>query len=296
MLLKIDYTHVLEQYRVEVSERIREIPEEKYPRVGYGFHLPKEFDEEFDAVVRTRDMILAGSTITDTPTHIKDLSLVGKIFNRAQAACFRDWFLQSFRLGHPSHLLARAAVEEIAKLQVSVARKNKAAISERLSFLDREAVVEMLDNYIGLTRNEIPPVEKGWAYLAWRSEKKHGFFPGASSGPMYDILEGLATRNPWREPGFGVVAAWLVHDPEFAAGTIDDLFAGHPRKRGGFRMDLGEMSDAIEGALLASDNLVVSPWHSDDDEALERLGLRAPMKDTSQDDIEDDAPAAAFGR
>lgn len=292
-MLNVGYTSILKRHRLEVSERIRKIPKEMFPRVGYGLLVPKEFEEEFQAVVRTRNMILSGSTTTDVPTHIKDISMVGKIFNRAQAACFADWFLQSFRLGHPSHLLARAVVEELSALQASLARRDQSASRKSLAFMSQEAVVEMFDNYIGLAKNVVPAEEKGWAYLAWRSEANLCLFPGAAEGAMYEILDGLATRNAWREHGFGLVGAWLVHDPEFAAATIREIFAEFPSKRGGYLLNLGSMSDAIENALVASDNLVLSPWHVDDEHAIERLGLLQRRQDSVLQAEQDDLPVMA---
>jgi hypothetical protein len=255
---------------------------------------PKIFETLANDVSRTRELILSGKLQATVDTHIRDLKNVAKIFDRAQGACSADWFRQSASIGHPSHLLARRITEALSSLHLHLVNGDQAKARSDLDFLHDEAVTEMLENWIAAFKGEKVPTERGWAYLSWKSDHIYSLIPGADAGSMKEILEKLAVRFARREDNYGLVAAWLVHDPEFAAETFRDLFAGYSDRNGAYSLDMGKMSGAMEAALLASDNLVLSPWHIEDEHAFERLGVLIP---DAADEAFDDGPAtAAFGR
>jgi hypothetical protein len=93
---------------------------------------------------------------------------------------------------------------------------------------------------------------------------------------MTEILARLAKGDSRGESNYGLVRTWLVHDPASARDSLREVIA---ERSGDSSLDLGRMSDEIEVALLQADNLVLSPWHVDDEMAFERLGLVVPDKD-----------------
>jgi len=270
--------------RLAIIDPIVEIPED-IP-MNYGMIPPKIYDAQTIAVTRTRDLILTGKRQTGFTGHVHDLNHIGKIFNRAQSACMADWFLQSHRLGHPSHVLTRRIMAGLVELQGHLERLDMGGARKTLEFLREEAVVEMLDNCIAADNGEDVPEERGWAYLAYRGDGAFPLLPGVDAGSMDDILDKLA--DDMGHGGQGIFAAWLVHDPEHAGDTLHRMATRHSGGDGFFRLGLRAMADAIEAELIATDNLILSPWHVDDDHAYERLGLAA----TNASKVSSDEPLA----
>jgi hypothetical protein len=264
------------QQRLQVSDRILELPKDDYPRIGYGMFPPKTYEQQAIAVARTIDLILSGKPNERDQVHITDINHVGKIFDRSQAACFGDWFRQSASIGYPSHLLARRVTETLASLQRHLDGRDYSGAKNDLDFLHDEAVTEMLENWISVHKGERGPVERGWAYLAWKSGRGDRVIPGVGNGNMTEILARLAKGDSRGESNYGLVRTWLVHDPASARDSLREVIA---ERSGDSSLDLGRMSDEIEVALLQADNLVLSPWHVDDEMAFERLGLVVPDKD-----------------
>jgi hypothetical protein len=110
---------------------------------------------------------------------------------------------------------------------------------------------------------------------------------------MRSILDQMENNGRQNGSNYGLVRAWLVHDPELASESLGKIFAESSANSGANSLDLGRMSDAIESALLQSDNLVLSPWHVDDEHAFDRLGLSGfqPIGEPEQN-----AEPAAFRR
>ncbi|MNU27257.1 hypothetical protein D3C71_156430 [compost metagenome] len=284
----------MDRERILVSDRITSPPKDQYPRSGYGMIPPKVYETLANDVSRTRELILSGKLQATVDTHIRDLKNVAKIFDRAQGARSADWFRQSASIGHPSHLLARRITEALSSLHLNLVNDDQVKARSDLDFLHDEAVTEMLENWITAFKGERVPTERGWAYLSWKSDHICSLIPGADDGSMKEILESLAVRFARREDNYGLVAAWLVHDPQLATETFRELFAGYPDRNGAYSLDMGKMSSVMEAALLASDNLVLSPWHVEDEHAFERLGVLIP--EATDESFDEDFEPAVFVR
>lgn len=289
-----DVQSALRRGRIDVAMRIRKFPTDMIGSGNYGRIPAKEYPEESLAVVRIRDLILAREIRDNPAVLIKDLSYIGKIFNRAQAANFSDWFLQAFRMGHPSHLLARTVTETLATLQNCIARDDLSSLIACVDFLHDEAVVEMLENYIDLQKGQVQPLETGWAYLV-KINGDSGLIVGAGDGTMYDAIHEISADNRKRSSDISLLGAWLVHDPQAAASAISEEFSGQINRRGRLFANIARVTERIEGALMGSENLVLSPWHADDDRAVERLGYLQRVQEREQDE-DQSAPAAMAAR
>lgn len=295
--MELDPRTALKRSRIIFSDRKIKRPEEVHPNTGYGLIYPKFREPEVAQFARTRDLIQSGDPASDVVTRIGDLRSVSEYFARAATAHRPDWFYRSYKLGHPSHLLARKVTERLADLQVHIAGGEFEAAEEELQFLSSEAVADMLDNYLTLADdNSRPPEpEQGWAYLAWRPDYPNSVFVGSGEGTMHEILSDLSARERTKGLKFGLLSAWLVHDPEHADRTIHGLWTTEPSANGRYNsVNFQRAAKEIEGALLSTDNVVLSPWHIDDDMAFERLGFRQTAA-PDQDEIEEmEAPAPAF--
>jgi hypothetical protein len=295
--MELDPRTALKRSRIIFSDRKIKRPEEVYPNAGYGLNYPTYREPEAAQFARIRDFIQSGDPESEVVTRIGDLRSVSEYFARAATAHRPDWFYRSYKLGHPSHLLSRMVTEKLADLQVHIASGEFEAAEEELQFLSSEAVADMLDNYLILSdeKSRPPEPEQGWAYLAWRPDYPNSAFVGSGEGTMHEILTDLTARERTKGLKFGLLSAWLVHDPEHADRTIHDLWAAKPSANGRYNsVNFDRAAKSIEGALLATDNLVLSPWHIDDDMAFDRLGMRQTAAPDQDDDEAMEAPATTF--
>lgn len=272
-------------WRSPVSGRLERVPEKPFPSPGYGMSplkgAQKTAVEYFMSVTRTRDLVITGKLTSEPAVRLTDLKRVAYMFDCAQAAHRPGWFLLAQNLGYPSHLLARAVTEKMSAAQIAIENGDKTALKNALDFLHDEAVVEMLDNYIELAKGIRVQPEQGFAYLAWTADDRPELAVGASSSSMPEILAELGSGDRvGRERNWGVLGAWLVHDPELAATKIAQMFEGEGSRVAGSAVYVGERARAatkdIEAMLISTSNLVLSPWHVDDDLAFERLGIVVP--------------------
>lgn len=269
-------------WRSPVSDRLERFPDKPYPSPGFGM-IPfkgteKTAVEYFMSVMRVRDMIVAGRPQSDRTECHADLKRVAYIFDVTQAAHRPGWFVQAQTIGNPSHVLARAVTETLTAAQAAITNRDEAALRNALDFLHDEAVTEMLENYITLAKGGSQPDEDGFAYLAWTADHRPEITVGASSGNMAAILadlgsrSGIGGRRTW-----GVLGAWLVHDPEMAQAHIDRMFELKGTGIRGSTAYLHERAKEgikeIEAMLISTDNLILSPWHVDDEAAFGRLGI-----------------------
>jgi hypothetical protein len=265
--------------RLAVSSPLVRPPVVKDPHVRWGMAKWRESEDRSDQQVlsftRTRDLILSGALNGDPAGHLTDIKKVGLVFDRAYSARAADWFLQATKVGNPSHLMAKMVCDGLLDLQEAISAGDTAKVTETLNFLYDEAVVDMLDHFLARAGGEVQQPEVGWAYLGWIAKRPVLVYPGVSGGSMTEILAGLADRDPSHDKTYGVVAAWLVQDINSATDTLHDILGDKiitkQSKAGACQVALGETRNKIEAALIASGNLLLSPWHAP--EALRRLGL-----------------------
>lgn len=233
------------------------------------------------SVTRVRELILAGRVSVQHADIAADLKRVAYMFDCVQAAHRPGWFLQAQNLGYPSHVLARAITEHMASAQIAIENDDWSALRKATDFLHDEAVVEMLDNYIGVAKGVPQPIEQGFAYLAWRKDGRDELAVGASSGSLPDILSGLGSRGSVSTGrNWGVLGAWLVHDPGSAEEEIARMARGDWNVVSGSPAYIADRARQIiidvESMLISTCNLILSPWHADDELTFRQLRLGAP--------------------
>lgn len=270
-------------WKIVVSERLERFPARPYSD-GYGL-LPMKAAgqtavEYFLSAQRTRELILTGRLLPDAAIHITDLRRVATMFNGAQAADKPNWLQHVMNLGYPSHLLARAVTQQLAVAQTAIVKDDALTLKGTLDFLHDEGVIEMLDHFIESARGAPQLKEVGFAYVAVAGDFVQRLAVGSSDQGIEEIVGGLNQQYPMREAPWGLVGLWLVHDVEQAQDSINDVI----KKSGGPVSGSHEaicwrarkVQSKLEAALIASDNLILSPWHVEDDAALERLGFISP--------------------
>jgi hypothetical protein len=124
-------------------------------------------------------------------------------------------------------------------------------------------VLDMLDHHMRVACRGMRPIrEAGWAYILWSSTERDILALGATAGTLEDAISRLEDENPDRNP-YGVLAAWLVHDPDAASDMIEKRFRAEAVGEGFYRMDLLGAKTGIAEGLKTDENLSHSPWHSD---------------------------------
>lgn len=174
----------------------------------------------------------------------------------------RDWFTLADHLGQPSRALAHEIYENLKELK-ELDPRSKAA-GHILGQMDELAFPDMLQNFRETTSQDEPrptDIREGWCHVLWSHNMPDRALVGAVHGTPLEVVSVL---NRWT-PGtcYGVLAAWHVEDPDWAAAQIVRTF-GQPLDQ------LGLMPVPASGGLprmkLLTENaiwktIVKSPWH-----------------------------------
>lgn len=266
-----DETYVWRRPAPDVGRPLSNPPADaKFP-YGHGFHsVASRAAPLFQATVRVRDLLL--SPERPLQDDCKALRLLSNQFAAIYTAQPGDWFSTSQIFGHPSQLLAQRIAQEFRILE-SAATSNDAVLAQSAGdFLRDEAVVEMLDNAIEIAKGNTSGPETGWAYIAWSPDTMVFYGIGAKDGRIEDILAEVSEDHRRKPRQLGLLAAWHVHDPEMADAELKGMLARHATTNGYYhKISLKRVRDSIDKMLVETDNLVVSPWHADEERAGERL-------------------------
>ncbi|MDK4733956.1 hypothetical protein [Rhizobium sp. CNPSo 3490] len=179
----------------------------------------------------------------------------------------RDWFTLSNHLGQPSRALAHEIFEALRLLK-DLDRRSKTAEGV-FDKLDEMAASDMLQMYRATTTDGDPrpsDIREGWCHVLWSHEQPDHILVGAIHGSPLEVVSILDRRNPGTR--HGVVAAWHVEDPDWAAAQIARTFGTSLDEIGLLRIPATEGFARIK--LLAENavwkTIVRSPWHLDVDE------------------------------
>ncbi|MGV4796309.1 hypothetical protein [Rhizobium sp. F40D2] len=195
----------------------------------------------------------------------------------------RDWFTLANHLGQPSRALAHEIHEHLRQLRELEPRSKEA--DRVLGLLDDLALPDMLQYFRETTSEEDPrptDIREGWCHVLWSHETPDRFLVGAVHGTPLEVVSVLDRRTPGA--CHGVLAAWHVDDPDWAASQIVRTFGRSLDQLGLMQLSASEGIPAIkmltENAIWKT--IVKSPWHA---EAVE----------PSQDDLATDDNFAASG-
>jgi hypothetical protein len=240
-----------------------EVPKRDFINRGFGIiQIPhSEWANRIAATQVVLNVIKSRRMPAETEPLQQSLSVVKGMFSRINVGDCYDWFTTSRFLGHPSGDLSKELSTQLAILKGAIHTQDEGLFSETVSRFEREYGTEMLDNYLDMTvRNAHPVREEGWAYILWSSSERDVVHVGAAGGEVEDVIKRLDDENPDHHP-YGVLAAWLVHDPADAYLDIHQILDGYAMGDGFFRVNFGVARDAVNKLLKDTDNFALSPWH-----------------------------------
>jgi hypothetical protein len=227
-----------------------------------------ELIDRNEVPVKTADNLMAMAVVRQ---------VVGEVFLEGSF----DWFTTSYHLGQPSGRLALQASRSLAALREHVVSGAHEQAERAMDDLARWAVPEMLDTYLLLDGDpETDEIEDavGWAYMLWTPDRPGQAAIGVTKDTIMDEIENLQADYPGLAP-FGVLSAWQVVDPDLAATVVENelmfAYTGEdvfhelaPHEDGKF--EILAVKERIETSLVAANQLVLSPWHLEEQIATEQ--------------------------
>jgi hypothetical protein len=174
----------------------------------------------------------------------------------------RDWFTLTNHLGQPSRALAHEIFEHLRTLKELDPRSSEAG--RTFDLLEDLALPDMLQYFRETTSAEDPrPVDirEGWCHVLWTHETPDRLLVGAVHGTPVEVVSVLDHRSPGVR--HGVLAAWHVEDPDWAASQIVRTFGKSLEQLGLMQLPAAEGIAAIK---LLTENAIwktiaKSPWH-----------------------------------
>lgn len=240
-----------------------QVPRQSFVHRGYGV-IPVSHNDWANRILATqvvRDLIASRTLPLDSESAQESLSIVKGMFSRIYVGDCYDWYTTSRFLGHPSGELSKVLSTNMSILKGALREQSVKHFNDAVDRFTNNYGLEMLDNYMDMTVSSAYPVkEEGWAYVLWSSSEADVLHMGAAGGEIEDVLGRLNVENPDRHP-YGVLAAWLVHDPVDAYNDIRRAFDGEFMGDGFFRVDFGKARERIGALLKETDNFALSPWH-----------------------------------
>jgi hypothetical protein len=240
---------------------------------GFGFQAAFDADKRPRAVASVTlglESLLGENVPWMSVPHMDALAFLVTAFSTMFTAATPDWFSISRCFGHPAHALSKTIYMDLHLLRHGLAIDDAALVKETAERLADDAVVEMLESARDALQGAATPEEKDWAYIAWSPVEPGMIAAGARLGVLEDIMWELPKAQKGSR-AYGPLAAWLVHDVDAAALAVAKAMSGQPCKNDLYVANLNKARGRIEAALIADRNLVLSPWHVEDDSGLDRL-------------------------
>ncbi|ACS55813.1 hypothetical protein Rleg_1523 [Rhizobium leguminosarum bv. trifolii WSM1325] len=180
----------------------------------------------------------------------------------------RDWFTLANHLGQPSRALAHDIYECLRRLK-ELDRRSEAA-SDIFERLDEMALPDILQAYRSSTSEDDPQptdIREGWCHILWSHDRPDQILVGAVHGNPLEVVSVLDRRAPGIR--HGVLAAWQVEDPDWAATQIARTFALSLDQIG---LAAVPASEGFARVKLLTENavwktIVRSPWHIEGSDA-----------------------------
>lgn len=240
-----------------------QVPGEDFLHRGFGFIqiAHSQWDRRIAAATGISMMLRSGQLPADAESIQIGLSIVRDMFFRVHTCERYDWYTTSKFLGHPSGDLCKTLATQVGIMKGALRTQDPLLMASATAVFADNFGLDMLDNYLDMAVRSAHPVkEEGWAYILWSSSEKDVLHMGAAGGEIEEVTASLNAENPEYHP-YGVLAAWLVHDPVDAYQTIHAAFEGEALGGGFFRTDLATARKRIDAALKMDDNFALSPWH-----------------------------------
>jgi hypothetical protein len=196
--------------------------------------------------------------------------LLGAISSQSDAS----WFRVSEMFGHPAPEMAGSLLTNMNELARAIKKQNASKFQTSVQQLRADMCIEMLDSYLSVARDGAEPTkEADWAYIIGLPNHRAPLQIGACDGDILDVVADLNRRNAGGKQVFGLLGAWLVHDPDEVAEGLRVALQDSEILPDLYDINLGAAKFSIETFLKETDNFVLSPWHvADEDVVLAMAG------------------------
>jgi hypothetical protein len=212
-------------------------------------------------VQKVAQLLNSGEMPQNDEENIKNFRILKGMFFALVTGDQWDWFTSARMLGFPSADLSRQISIRFHRMAQAVTDQSDGYYEKCLNYLNKNHVGEMLENYMDIAcRSQHPVEEEGWAYILWSSSTPDELFIGSSGGQIDEVTRSLRNENPDKDP-YGVLGAWLVHDPVRAFQDIREKLSGNSLGCGFYRIELGLAKEIVNSTLQMTDNYASSPWH-----------------------------------
>lgn len=250
-----------------IAGALSAVPDGRFKRFGFGTSpVPRdEWDQRITSAERVLGMIEGHVRPDASEATLDCISVTKGMFSRI-ALCDRyDWFSVARMMGYPSSEFSRQVSHGLAYLRFFLAQGDMDGAERELQRMRNVPAADCLHEFLAIARDgRHPENEEGWAYILWSSSERDLLHIGASGGTVDEVLARLRRDYPGHDP-FGVMAAWLVHDPLEAYVLVREIFDAEMVGDGFYRIGLGEARKRLGGQLSARDLLALSPWHEEPD-------------------------------
>lgn len=248
-------------------EVMTSVPNRRFQNIGYGF-IPvaaQQWDLRISAIQGVMNMLETGQMPdANDEESIKKLKIVKGMFLAIVVGDQWDWFTTSRMLGFPSSDLSRQMSLRFHRMIDAIGVGSDSYFEKCVDYLKKNFAREMLGSYLDVACDSQHPVEEeGWAYILWSSSRPDELFIGANGGQIDEVTRQLRIDHPDSDP-YGVMGAWLVHDPVAAFHDLRQKLGGAALGCGFYRMALGRAKEAVTQVLAHTDNYALSPWHVED--------------------------------
>lgn len=254
----------------QIGKSRRNAPGGEFRKFGFGFcRIPHE--ERRHNLVAVDDVLSLtnGNVKEGSETRIiASVDRVKVLFEKVALGDTVDWYTVSTHLAHPSPSLSRRLAEDLAFLAGAMRRRDVEGISAALESIREEPVAEFLSHFLRVVgRGERPFEERGWFYVLWSSSEPDLLYVNATHRTIEAEKARVEREYSGNDHPYGVLAAWLVHDPDEARRQFVRVHDGSSIGDDFYRLRLGDVKDFVEGDLAGMELVASSPWDGEDYEA-----------------------------
>lgn len=257
------------------AKELTEPPAQKFTHKGYGFFFRDKGDPWADPKIRIKsvatvlDLLEGRLEPSNDEFVLQCVSNVKGLFNRIARGDRPDWFTVASQFGYPSARLCRQVAEDLAKMRKAMVKEDPEAYLSAKARVLAQPVVECLHGFEdAVLRDKWFEAERGWAYVFWSHAEKDILAIGTTEGTIFEVADEL--NHEFKNGGrYGVIGAWLVHDPDETARLFKKHFDRNSIGAGFYRVEIGDAKKEIQTLLDRHDQFVLSPWHVEEEPELE---------------------------
>jgi hypothetical protein len=238
------------------------IPSGQFMSGGFGLAPVSDWDRRREAMRFVLSCL--DEDVMPAATRSVRFETVADIFEAVASCDMRDWYSLSRFLGHPAAEHCRPIANAFRGMAQAVLTGHREAYAKLMEFVLDAYAGEMIESFNGIASGQPYQPEEGLVYIAWSSASGRAIQIGVADGTVEPELRALDSERG-NNGRHGLLGTWLVHDVDHARDTLSGLLRHGLSPDGSYSLSPGEARQIISRGLTQSDNLVLSPWHDDND-------------------------------